>query len=908
VTAGNLISFFTFWNTSTVTLNSVADNCATGGGSDTYSLLDNPTAGTGLGRSAQGYAVIGHTGPCTVTFTFSTATSNMYSECIVHELSGVNTNTPLDNNQHKISAQNGPGTGTDAITSGSVTTTQNGDYIFGWTVNDGANSATLAAGTGYMARVSIGGGVTALSEEMVQPAAGTIAATFTGSPGFGNYTTGIIAFQPAATSWSGIISPSRAIDWSQAGTPSTIMNESRSPCSTSACTILNTPANVTAANINAAISSALPHTVVLLPAGTFNLSSGILFNNVSNVTLRGAGPDQTFLKFTGGSNCGGWGGDICIINADPDCGGCGSPSNASNWTGPDPYTPGTSVITLSGLVTGSTPPAAGQLIFLDQLDDSTTDTGQVWICQTANTCAQQNGSQNGRPGRGQQQAVMAKNVSGSGPYTVTISPAIYMPNWSTSKTPQAWWSNSLPISGVGIENLSIDNSGTVVTGSMMAGIMIANGYGNWVKNVRDINSPHEHVQFYQSAHNTVQSSYFYGSFNAASQSYGVDNYNGADNLVENNIFQHIAQSMMTEGCVGCVFAYNYSLDDWYTNGDPNWQEPSSWGHSVGDAYILWEGNEGIGLIGDDIHGTRHFVTAFRNYWTGLDAASGGSTIKSEQTTPLILEGYNRYFNVIGNVLGTTSRHTNYQVSPPCSTDPVNCATDPGDATTSNRSIYSLGYSGNQSTYGGFKNDTFLANSLMRWGNYDVANNAVRFVSAEVPSTLTCSPTPCNSYANAVPSNNNVPESFYLSAKPSWFGSITWPPIGPPVTAGSGYSKSDIPAKICYANARMDPSYQQTYTVQTASWAANNPPTNPSTATLTFTPSNPAWASGGAQSFYITITGVNPSAYNVTNAAILNSTSTSITFELDSNPGGYVSGGQFIYPNILLFNADSCYAH
>ena len=289
------------------------------------------------------------------------------------------------------------------------------------------------------------------------------------------------------------------------------------------------------------------------------------------------------------------------------------------------------------------------MIFLDQNDDSNSDTGQVWVCQTANVCSSNPGSGNGRPGRGQQQPVRVISVSGSGPYTVGISPGVRMPNWRSSQSPQAWWSNSLPVTGDGVEDLSMDHTNT--SSSIAAGVFVLNAYNVWFKNIRDINSQHKHIWFYQSAANVVRDSYFYGSWNAASESYGVDTYNGADNLIENNIFQHIATGMINEGCVGCVFAHNYAIDDYYTaNGSaPAWQQFALYGHSVGDAYVLWEGNQAVGLVGDDIHGTRHFITAFRNYLSGRDAAS--TTPKTQQTSVIILEAYNRYFNIIGNVHG-----------------------------------------------------------------------------------------------------------------------------------------------------------------------------------------------------------------------------------------------------------------
>jgi hypothetical protein len=136
----------------------------------------------------------------------------------------------------------------------------------------------------------------------------------------------------------------------------------------------------------------------------------------------------------------------------------------------------------------------------------------------------------------------------------------------------------------------------------------------------------------------------------------------------------------------------------------------------------------------------------------------------------------RFFNLVGNVLGTNSYHTTY-------------------AALSDTSIYYLGV-----TDTALPNDPLVASTMMRWGNYDTVNDASRFLSGEVPSGLA-------KYANAVPSSQTLPNSFYLSAKPSWFGSIAWPPIGPDVTGGfdasTGNHVHKIPARVCYENSAKD---------------------------------------------------------------------------------------------------------
>src|SRR2546430_1574949 len=195
----------------------------------------------------------------------------------------------------------------------------------------------------------------------------------------------------------------------------------------------------------------------------------------------------------------------------------------------------------------------------------------------------------------------------------------------------------------------------------------------------------------------------------------------SDNLIENNIFQHIATPLQNEDSLGTVQAYNFTLDDYYTKGGAYaWQQGSAYHHGAGDQYHLFEGNQGIGLSADAIHGTADFITAFRNYWTGLDAAPGGSTIKTQQTTPVILQAYSRYYNIIGNVLGTSTYHTNYSCASLRQADSCSSNAD--------HSIYALGFSGNEGTHGSLNNDPNVSasqpgtvGSLMRWGNYDLAN-------------------------------------------------------------------------------------------------------------------------------------------------------------------------------------------
>jgi hypothetical protein len=93
--------------------------------------------------------------------------------------------------------------------------------------------------------------------------------------------------------------------------------------------------------------------------------------------------------------------------------------------------------------------------------------------------------------------------------------------------------------------------------------------------------------------------------------------------------------------------------------------------------------------------------------------------------------------------------------------------------------------------------------VVRGGNYDTANAAVRFDAPEVPSALT----PCG---NAVPMTQTLPASFFLPAKPAWWPSTkAWPPIGPDVNggniAGLGGHANTIPAEDCFLGPMAGPA-------------------------------------------------------------------------------------------------------
>jgi hypothetical protein len=335
------------------------------------------------------------------------------------------------------------------------------------------------------------------------------------------------------------------------------------------------------------------------------------------------------------------------------------------------------------------------------------------------------------------------------------------------------------------------------------------------------------VQVQYSPRSTIRNSYFFLTQNSVSQSYGFECYSGSDNLVENNVFQGIASPLMINGnCSGAVVDYNFTINNYYS-ASSGYNLAGNNDHTAGIDNVLFEGNYGDQAYSDVFHGTHHFLTYFRNRWTGPQPACwlGGSTYVSSSfgacnnnLSPIVLLSFSRFFNLVGNVLGTSGVNTGY--------------------TSGEFPIYAFG-GGNSEGSVTVGTDPNVGTTVMLWGNYDTSNGAARFVSSEVPSSLSGAQAP---YANPVPGSESLPPSFSYSSQPSWWPSgKAWPPIGPDVSGGNisgvGGHAYTIPAQDCFTNV-MGGSANGTGAVlsfnendcYSAGGSANPPPAQPAPPT------------------------------------------------------------------------------
>jgi len=504
----------------------------------------------------------------------------------------------------------------------------------------------------------------------------------------------------------------------------------------------NIPAGSTAAQINSAISTCESNEVVLLGSGTFNLTGPIYIEGRHGVVLRGQGR-STLLNFTGS---GGWGligvksGHIWQINTTP-------PPHIANWV--SGFTRGTTNIVLSH----TTGLLVGDVFCLDQLNDTNADVfAVVPFLYEGPGMSRENNTRN------QQHMAIVKAINGT---TVTFWPPLHMEQWSSTRSPQAWWSHSLATSPtlsyihkVGIEDLAINGTYAVGDGSYGSTIAFWWAANCWVTNVYITNefggsTYTTHVLGLWSDALTVKNSTFYGTRTAMSMSYGILLYGVHNSLVEDNIFVKVCGPIVLGACAaGNVIAYNYSTNNYYlTYYTPpdTYTMSSSTTHDAHNCMNLIEGNWGTTARADNFHGSSSHNVIFRNRWVGPEM-----TFRNQGTFPIWIDCFNRHYSVVANILGRSGWHTGYEAYPG------------GSSGVGPYYIYKIGLSEKPQPTPEYPwitpSDMATYTTLYRHGNYDSYNNAIVW--------------------NSTNSNHEIPNSYYLTEKPSWFGDRQWPPFDP----------------------------------------------------------------------------------------------------------------------------------
>jgi hypothetical protein len=548
-----------------------------------------------------------------------------------------------------------------------------------------------------------------------------------------------------AQPWMGILDPTRATDWSEAGAGSI-------PARTMICSTLGTAGEspgfvqpVTVAQINSALAACSSGEVVLLNPGTYQTAGGTIMIP-SNVTLRGSGPTQTTIAETGMVN------NVPVVQF-------GTQSYFPY--GPEPN-PNTSTAITGGATQGSTQITVasamgiqkGTLLVLTQTDLSyMTDVG------VEGPCTYCNGGIGGDSG----QTVQVSSVNGN---TLTLSDPLYI---GYTNSPLAF-PFAVGCISAGLENLKISASSAQVTNvsgqGYSANINLTGTTYSWVKNVESDFAQGSHVWIQFSMHNTLRDSFFHDGFNHGP---GVTDdelrlgFKASANLIENNIFWRQHTSVMLEfGASGNVLAYNYSTGN-YHETSLSWELEDFSFHGAHPMMNLFEGNITTHWQPDEIHGTSSHSTIFRSYSTGmntylppLDARGALQTANPTQETAnaaaFQIDSLSQFNNMVGVIDGSdelvdTQQALARQVYP---------------GTPNTPACISVGYDDGDSAGSTNPNTTMLYHGVM-----DCTDGGFQWATGTA---------------------HTLPASFYLSAEPAWWrsgsaGASAWPPIGPDVTGG-----------------------------------------------------------------------------------------------------------------------------
>ena len=328
----------------------------------------------------------------------------------------------------------------------------------------------------------------------------------------------------------------------------------------------------------------------------------------------------------------------------------------------------------------------------------------------------------------------------------------------------------------GIEDLAIEQK----ISRTSHGFFFKGAIECWLKNVDSKNIYNWNVRFEYATKCNVRDSYFHdttwpGSCGGNS-GYGVGTRTTSSHiLTENNIFKWLRHAMIAEGGSGNVWAYNYStttINEGQTGTDYVMADMDT--HGLIASFNLFEGNiaqrlsfdnaewwEGLGGICN---------TAFRNWAQRIPYLD---VSPANTMSPMANQYQNYSNNIVGNILGNTGITFNaYFASQTNFLSGVfekdwwkDSAQVPGVGDAEQWVIYT--------------NVAAPSLSLLYHQNWDYWTGT-NYVTEGVTGTLV--------------------NSYYLTEKPSWWGSGAWPPIGPDLSP----MVSSIPAQVRFNGTGWQP--------------------------------------------------------------------------------------------------------
>jgi len=607
--------------------------------------------------------------------------------------------------------------------------------------------------------------------------------------------------------WSGILSASRALDWSTAGIPGGIPVGTQSGSTITSTGSDQTSAIQTAINTCSAAGSVGNEKFVQLAAGTFTINGVLQVKNFCY--LNGAGGNQTIFSIhsTAGTS---------VIQL-----GTATSASGPNISGDVSITSGTAAGSSSIVVSSASGVVAGTTYLrISELNDSSfvSIQGDFGTCNFCDGGFGYNGT------RVRNQISLVTNVSGT---TLTISPPLML---GYTHTPLAT-PFTMTAQYAGVENLQIYSNNTGAGDNIHMGMcaycFVSGVEGNYTDG--------DHVTTDFAYHGMIVNSYFSNAQLHTSGTYdsciAIRN-STTYTLVQNNILERLHLSVVAEwGGGGNVISYNYLFGN-FDNYSYNFMSSDLNTHGAHPQLNLYEGNIGAALNFDSGWGSGSDLTTFRNWSKGTTLLCNPQTVGRAvvvcspnyptsgyyafQENNAFLFGFlNSNLNQVGDVAGST------QVAALClngSNPGATCGTGGLSAIMPQidtvQAICGTSPCGNVKPYGeqstdwayGFGESNDAGDSSTANSNCSAVgtgNNPAGYCDSATPYSTRFFHGEVNSVANTITwaagVTHSLPPSFYLSSKPAWMGSVPWPGIGPDITGGiapNGYAYANS-AEYCY---------------------------------------------------------------------------------------------------------------
>lgn len=529
------------------------------------------------------------------------------------------------------------------------------------------------------------------------------------------------------------------------------------------------------AAIQSAINACPSNQVVYVPTGTYLTTATLQLT--TGVTVRGDGPGATTIDSHGSGQQ-----VFAMGDNSPDAPYINYPERTYGrpLITPVNITSGTSLGSSNITVATATGIAVGQMVNIDVLNDTN---GFLAPSPIGIDGFQTGAARDVAATRCLGQVCLVVGLSGN---VLTIDPPLM---WYMTNSPMAV-TFARRITMAGIENMTLNDNNQ---GSQVM-VSLASVSYCWVKNVETEWSDRGHISFDASARCEVRDGYMHDSYTHQAGGFEATsylNYHSSGILFENNIIRRLHAGLFPNSGGGNVIAYNF-ITNQFDSSATTWMFNDIECHSAHPMMNLFEGNVMTGVSGDGIWGTSSHFTFLRNYISaqnGYNAPSAeGSrgpetapfTRQTQNNVAMGISGFatNKYWNIVGNVLGSSVVSGSGQSAFYMTIPPATQSAGQGTGIY----MFMLGYQGAGDICGcavGDNNVPWL--TLINHGNWDAVSSS-------------------QLWSNNI-SDFTIPSSYYLSSKPTFFGSLPWPPINP----------TQVPQQICIpAQARFYSSYLPTY--------------------------------------------------------------------------------------------------